>query len=155
MTISTPRRLVPATLALALVLGGCTNDEAKVSTDTLASHAWSLVSATDATGKDAKALTDGEQAPIKLLFQAERLSVANACNNMSGPYQLKDTTLEIGNLAQTMMACEPVLMAREEAIKTYLEKPLTVKVDDSNSRLTLSSETGKMVFEANDNQTNQ
>ncbi len=155
MTTSTMRGLVPATIALALMLGGCVNDEAKLSTDTLATHTWSLIEATDAAGKAANALTDGEQAPIELIFQAERLRVANACNNLSGNYQLKDTTLEIGQMIQTMMACEPALMAREDAIKAYLEQPLAAKFDASNSQLTLSNESGTMVFQASEKQPEQ
>ena len=81
------------------------------------------------------------------------MGVTNACNNLSGTYQVKGDTLEIGDLAQTMMACEPELMAREEAIKDYLKKPLSFTLGENNSRLTLSNENGNIVFQANDSTT--
>lgn len=155
MTTFTMRGLIPATMALALMLSGCTDKDTPMSSETLTKHTWSLLAATDAAGNTANALTDGEQAPIELIFQADRLRVANACNNLSGGYQFKDSTLEVGQMIQTMMACEPALMARETAIKTYLEHPLAVQYDANNAQLTLSNESGKMVFQANVSQPQQ
>lgn len=141
------RSLLPAPLALALLIGGCNSTDNAVSVDTLTQHQWSLVEATDADGQAAAALTEGDRPPIELSFQPDRLGVTNTCNGMGGSYELEKDTLKVGDLMQTMMACEPALMARESAIKTYLQQPLQVQFDDSNLRLTLSGEAGVLVFQ--------
>ncbi|MFA5678645.1 MAG: META domain-containing protein [Pseudomonas sp.] len=146
MSKITSRHLLPAAVALAFVLTGCTSTP-DVSVATLTQHNWSLVDATDADGHADTALRGGNQAPIQLSFQADRLGVTNSCNGMGGNYQLKNDQLEIGDLMQTMMACESELMARESAIKSRLQQPLRVKYDQQSSRLTLTNDAGVMVFQ--------
>lgn len=150
MNTATFRRLLPASLALALLIGGCNGNDTNanaVSIDTLTAQPWSLVEATDAEGLAATNLTGGDRPPIELNFQPERMGVSNACNGMGRDYELENNTLKVGQLVQTMMACEPALMARENTIKTYLQQPLQVQFDDSGSRLTLSGDAGVLVFQ--------
>lgn len=147
MSRTTRRHLItmPA-LALAAVLAGCSSSP-EISVATLTQHDWSLAEATDADGHADTALRGGDRAPIKLSFQADRLGITNSCNGMGGDYELENDRLKVGNLMQTMMACESELMAREGAIKTRLQQPLRVQFDQSSSRLTLTNDTGVMVFQ--------
>lgn len=146
MSTSTLGRLLPASIALAFVLTGCSSTP-QVSLATLTQHDWSLVEATDADGHTDTALHGGDRAPIRLSFQTERLGISNSCNGMGGEYELNNDRLEIGNLMQTMMACEPELMARESAIKARLQQPLNLRFDPQDARLTLINDSGVMVFE--------
>ncbi|MEJ6655221.1 MAG: META domain-containing protein [Pseudomonas sp.] len=149
---ATIRHLLPATLALSLMLGGCASTSSSVSVDELTRHTWSLASATDADGKPDTALTGGDKAPIALSFHPDRIGISNACNGMGGDYQVEDDTLKVGNLMQTMMACEPVLMAREDAIKKRLQQPLRMEIDENTSQLLMRNEAGVMVFKPNSEQ---
>lgn len=146
MSKITLRHLLPASFALAFVLGGCSSTP-EISVATLTQHDWSLVDATDADGHADTALRGGDRAAIQLSFQADRLGVTNSCNGIGGDYQLKNDWLEIGHLMQTMMACESELMARESAIKTRLQQPLRVQFDEGSSRLILTNDAGVMVFQ--------
>ena len=138
-------RLLPASMILALALAGCGSPQT-VSLSTLTQHDWSLAEATDADGHPDASLQGGDRAPIQLSFQADRLGVSNSCNGMGGDYQLKEDRLEVGNLMQTMMACESELMARESAIKARLQQPLKIQYDPKKVRLTLINDAGIMVF---------
>lgn len=138
-------RLLPASMILALALAGCGSTQT-VSLSTLTQHDWSLAEATDADGHPDASLQGGDRAPIQLSFQADRLGVSNSCNGMGGDYQLKEDRLEVGNLMQTMMACESELMARESAIKARLQQPLKIQYDPKKVRLTLINDAGIMVF---------
>lgn len=139
-------RLLPASMILALALAGCGTTQS-VSLSTLTQHDWSLAEATDADGHPDISLQGGDRAPIRLSFQSDRLGITNSCNGIGGDYRLKADRLEIGNLMQTMMACEPELMARESAIKARLQQPLKVQYDPARVRLTLINDAGIMVFE--------
>lgn len=145
--MSTLRMLLPAALACTLLVAGCASTGPSLSPDALTGHTWSLVEATDADGRMDTALTGGERPPIELSFHPDRLGVRNACNGMGGDYQLKGNALEVGNLMQTMMACEPALMAREDAIKQRLQQPLQVQFDETGNRLILRNGVGVMTFQ--------
>lgn len=146
MSEITLRHLLPASIALALVLSGCSSTP-DVSVTTLTQHDWSLIDATDADGHADIALRGGDRAPIQLSFQPDRMGITNSCNGMGGDYELKNGRLKIGNMMQTMMACEPELMARESAIKARLHEPLRLEYDQETSRLTLINDAGIMVFQ--------
>lgn len=142
-------RLLPASVAMLVMLTGCSSTPT-ASIATLTQHDWSLVDATDADGHVDTTLRGGDRPPIQLSFQNDRMGVANACNHMGGNYELKNDRLKVGNLMQTMMACEAELMARESAIKTRLQQPLNVQFDPQDERLTLINDTGIMVFQPAD-----
>ena len=146
MSRITLRQLLPAPLALAFLLAGCSSTP-DVSPSTLTQHDWALVEASDADGHFDTALHGGDRPPIQLRFQDDRLAVTNSCNGMGGDYKLKNDRLKVGNLMQTMMACESELMARESAIKQRLTQPLRVQYDQTTSRLTLINDAGIMIFQ--------
>jgi heat shock protein HslJ len=70
---------------------------------------------TGATGHDLVPKTE-----ITLTFDAGRIGVSAGCNQMSGAYEIKDGTLDIGPMMSTEMACEAPLMDQDQWISTFL-----------------------------------
>jgi len=69
-----------------------------------------------------------------------QLSGSGGCNSFSGPYQSTASTLSIGPLASTMMACEQPVMDQETAYLSALERSATYRFD--NGRLVLADTAG-------------
>lgn len=74
--------------------------------------------------------------PVEMAFTAESISVATPCNGMSGPVTYSETTLTVGALAQTKMACEPALMEQDQVIADALAANPTWQVADGALTLT-------------------
>ena len=55
--------------------------------------------------------------PVEIAFT---ISVATPCNGMSGPVTYSESTLTVGALAATKMACEPALMEQDQVIANAL-----------------------------------
>jgi len=95
----------------------------------LQDHEWTLRAATDATGKPVEALVV-PGSPFVLRFDGARIAVQGGCNRLSGAWRLSpQDRLEIGRLASTQKACEPPLMAADQAMVAALAAPLQVRVD--------------------------
>jgi heat shock protein HslJ len=62
------------------------------------------------------------------------------CNSYSGPYKLDGTSLTVGPLATTMMACDQKIMDQETAFLTALQTP--TKVETSGATVTLRDASG-------------
>ena len=62
------------------------------------------------------------------------------CNNYSGPYKLDGTSLTVGPLATTMMACEQAILDQETAFLAALQTPTTVET--SGATVTLRDASG-------------
>lgn len=78
----------------------------------LQSYDWQLVSVTDKAGKPAaQALFAQGVKPLVAMFDKDSVRLKNTCNHMWGSYQLVDGRLVVGDMASTMMLCEPALMA--------------------------------------------
>ena len=58
--------------------------------------------------------------PVEIAFTADTISVATPCNGMSGPVTYSESTLTVGALAATKMACEPALMEQDQVIANAL-----------------------------------
>lgn len=58
--------------------------------------------------------------PVEIAFTADSISVMTPCNGMSGPVTYSESTLTVGALAQTKMACEPALMEQDQVIADAL-----------------------------------
>ena len=151
-------------LALPLALAGCpkpaeqTDAPAPVATAApeapatpsadaatlLPQYHWQLMNATDAQGKRIDALFARADKPLQLDFKDGRLGVANTCNRMGGTYTLSDTSLTIGRLTSTMMACtDNALMALDQEAGKRLEGTLKLAATpDEAARLTLTTATG-------------
>jgi len=74
--------------------------------------------------------------PVEIAFAADSISVATPCNGMSGPVTYSETTLTVGALASTKMACEPALMEQDQVIADALAADPTWKVTGSQLTLT-------------------
>ncbi|WP_313929379.1 META and DUF4377 domain-containing protein [Pseudoxanthomonas sp.] len=118
----------------------------------LSQYHWQLMDATDAQGKRIDALFARADKPLQLDFKEGRLGVSNACNRMSGTYTLSDTSLTLGRLTSTMMACtDNALMALDQEIGKRLEGTLKIAAtQDGVAQLALTTATGdKLLFAGN------
>lgn len=111
----------------------------------LAANHWLLVDAVDSTGKRIDSLFARADRPLTLDFANGRLSVANACNRLGGPYTLEDGTLEVGSMASTQMACtDPGVMALDRLASERLQGKLKVRALDATG-LTLVAANGDVL----------
>ena len=60
------------------------------------------------------------------------MSGSSGCNTYSGGYKLDGSTVTIGPLASTRMACDQALMDQETAFLTALQTPGTVEQSGAN-----------------------
>ena len=104
----------------------------------LGRYHWQLDQATDASGQRVQALFVDPQRPLQLDFGDGRLTTSNTCNRLSGGYALDGTRLQIDRLVSTQMACEPALMALDEAVAQRLQAPLEVAVETAGDAPTLT-----------------
>lgn len=96
---------------------------------TLGARHWQLVEATGAEGARLGDLYPDPARPIQLDFAQGRVSVSNACNRMSGSYQLTGERLSVGDVMQTEMACEEPRMRAEAAIGRVLRAGATLRLE--------------------------
>lgn len=78
----------------------------------------------------------GVLGPVEIAFTADTFSVATPCNGMSGPVTYSATTLTVGALAQTKMACEPALMEQDQVIADALAANPTWQLSGETLTLT-------------------
>ncbi|HEY0333621.1 MAG TPA: META domain-containing protein, partial [Stenotrophomonas sp.] len=67
---------------------------------------WRLQDATDGKGQRVSALFVTGAEPVQLDFTPGRIAVSQLCNTMSSSYTLQGSTLRVGPLASTLMACQ-------------------------------------------------
>ena len=118
----------------------------------LPQYHWQLMDATDAQGRRIDALFARADKPVQLDFKEGRLGVSNACNRMGGTYTLSDTSLTLGRLTSTMMACtDNALMVLDQEIGKRLEGTLKIATtQDGVAQLALTTATGdKLLFAGN------
>ncbi len=146
-------RMIP-TLALAIALGGCMHaaNDANAPADPNAalttSGVWQLVQAMHADGRRVDALFP-PRSSLRLRFEGHRLSVNGGCNGMGGTYALRDGVLTTGEMASTLMACDPPLMEADAEIARLLSAPLQLRWDAGGKRFSLHDKAGvTLLFEA-------
>jgi heat shock protein HslJ len=88
-------------------------------------------------GQDEQALA-GLPAGITVRFEAGQLQGFDGCNQLVGSYTIAGDRLILGQLAGTMMACPPPVMAFETAFRGAFTGALRFSVADG--RLTLTAE---------------
>ena len=110
----------------------------------LPQYHWRLTDANDAQGKRIDALFARADKPVQLDFRDGRLDVSNTCNRMGGSDTLSATSLTVGRLASTLMACtDSALMALDQEVGKRLEGTLKLAAtQDDAARLTLTTATG-------------
>lgn len=113
-------------------------------TASLAGYHWQLASATDKSCSDISQLhTASGEKPVQLDF-ADNFSAYAGCNRMAGSYSVQGSTLSIGSLASTLIGCPPALAQRDQTLAALLEKPLTIRSQDS-SNLVLVAANGEVL----------
>ena len=91
----------------------------------LEDHRWTLSSATGADNQPMGNLFPSADRPFVFNFAGSRLMIEGGCNGLRGGYQLgADGLLTLSQLASTQMACDPPLMAADQALSGLLAAPV-------------------------------
>ena len=75
-------------------------------------------------------------ATVDLRFQDGQAQGKAACNSYGGDYEADDGSLSFGTFAQTVMACDPPVMALETAYLDALTKVSGYQIGDAGLVLT-------------------
>lgn len=101
---------------------------------TLQAYDWDLVSAHDARGQAATGWLLAGKRPLRLHFEAQRLSVQNLCNVMGAGYTLQGAGLQVGLPMSTKRACaERDLMALEQRVGALLPQAQRFELRDGGA----------------------
>lgn len=114
----------------------------------LTKQQWRLSTATDATGQRIDALLVRAEKPLQLEFQRSGgVAIGNACNQMSGPFQLAGQTIKLGPYAATRKACtDPKLAALDAEVGKRLRGDFTYRMAfGASPALELRSTRGEML----------
>lgn len=84
--------------------------------------------------------------PVVITFTEDSVSVGTPCNGLSGPAEFSDTTITVGALAATKMACEPALMAQDQVLADAMAANPTWAL--ANGELTLTGGTTVITAES-------
>ena len=79
------------------------------------------------------------QGPVTISFTADSVSVDTPCNDMGATVEYSPSTLTVGPVAATKMACEPGLMEQDQVIAGVLSGNPTWSVADGILTLTSGS----------------
>ena len=126
-------RTLTLTAVFLLSMSACTHDDATAPPEEPpptdrnvdVTGEWELVGGT----------VDGEPIPIlptypvTMILREGQVSGVAACNSYGGTYEIDASTIRIGELAVTMMACEPDAMESEQAFMSTLQQSLAVARD--------------------------
>ncbi len=74
--------------------------------------------------------------PLVISFSPTGIGVATPCNSLNGSVTYSGSTLEVGPLMQTKMACEPQLMEQDRVMAEALEANPTWRISDGELTLT-------------------
>ena len=116
----------------------------------LSANHWRLTDAKNAQGQRIDALFARPDKPVQLDFADGRVNVSNTCNRMMGSFTLEGTTLTLGQMASTLMACtDPKLTALDAEVGKRLAGALTVSSTAGDTpQLVLTNAGGdRLVFE--------
>ncbi len=131
------RKLALASLVVVLVTACLGSDFA----DSL-EGTWQMTSGT-VDGQEVPLL---DSHPITIHFEGTQLSGTASCNQNSGSFDLDGSTISIGPVAMTEMACTPEETMQAEAMfGQAITRVDTVTIDEG---LTLSGDGVELVFEA-------
>lgn len=109
----------------------------------LQAHQWMLVF-------DETVPEISSAAPVSLSFDKGLLSGGSSCNTYRGTYSVEDTTIGIGELASTEMACDPELMDAEQRYLAALVEVTDVDVTDPERLVLSGRDDVRLTFEAQD-----
>ena len=157
-----PARICALSAAVVVALAACGADESDAPTTTAAA-ATSAVPETSAaattTTTTPRSLTDGltgttfestavsgytlvPGSVVTLTFDAVNLGANAGCNTMTGAWSVEGDVLEVGDMAQTMMACEPsALMDQDTWLAALLTSSPTLALDGETLTITAEGAT--------------
>ena len=98
----------------------------------LAGRVWQLVS----YGNPDELQPALENVPVTLEFDEAGVAGSAGCNSYSGDFQFDNTTIIIGTIVSTMMACEEPVMEQENAYLSSLQSATSYQIDGSQLQLT-------------------
>jgi heat shock protein HslJ len=96
---------------------------------------------------DGKSVTVPAAVGATATFANGRVSGSNGCNSYSGPYTASGSTLKVGPLASTMMACGPAQSAIESAFMTAFQDAGSYTATDVQLTIYDTSGAQVLVFE--------
>lgn len=136
-TLGAGAMLAGAALALS-ACGGDDGDSSDVGASDLEGRTFLATTLQGATLVEGSSLT--------LTFADGRVAAAGGCNTSTGSFEVEDGVLTVGELAQTMMACEPTaLMDQDTWVGQFLTSDPSITLRDD--RLTLASASITIDFE--------
>ena len=117
-------RWIVAILLLGMLISACAPAATPADPKTqLVDKTWVLVS----YGDPAKPTPVVAGVKATSIFSADgKLTGFGSCNNYNSTYQLTGTTLSVGTVASTMMACEKPVMDQETIFLSALQKATRV-----------------------------
>jgi heat shock protein HslJ len=83
---------------------------------------------------------------VELVFMADSVAARAGCNSMNGGYEIVDGTLEVGEMASTMMACDDALMDQDSWLSGFLASGPAIALDGDT--LTLTGDDATMTLSA-------
>ena len=113
-------RVTAAVLAvLVLAAGGCGDDDVGGGADPGPPTAADLDGRTFvSTGTEGFTLVPGTQ--VTLTFEDGNVSAGAGCNSMSGAYDVDDGTLEVEDMASTLIGCPDDLQQQDDTVRDLL-----------------------------------
>ncbi len=132
----------PLVLAVAAALaGGCGDEEGSVAdVSSLAGVPWVLSSGIDVDG--------WEMVAPSATFEDGRMTGSNGCNVYGAPYTVDGSTLELGQITQTLIGCPPPAGDVETAFVAALERVAGWRVEDDELALFDENDDELLRFEA-------
>ena len=113
---------------------GCGDDDAAA--PTVDDLAGSTFESTSVEGHDMVAGTN-----VTMTFDTDGVAVNAGCNTLRGGLAIEDGTLQVGTMAQTMMACTDDLMAQDTFLVEFFDAGPTITLEDDVLTLTASGAT--------------
>jgi heat shock protein HslJ len=124
-----PRILVGVACLTAVLAAACDDDEA--TTPTIGRLAGNTFTSTTVEGHQMVAGTN-----VVMTFDDDGVAVNAGCNTLRGAVTIAEGRLEVGPMAQTMMACTDDLMAQDQFLAFFFEAHPTITLDGRTLRLT-------------------
>jgi heat shock protein HslJ len=142
-------RLMATILVLALPLAACASSDdagaggqSSAPAQSLAGTAWDLAQYAPAGSTALTSVPVGVKATAE--FTADQIAGSSGCNRFSGGYTTDGSTIDLGPLASTAMACVGEAMAVEADYLARLDEASTFSVGQGT--MTMSNGAGEVVL---------
>jgi heat shock protein HslJ len=123
-------RALPVVACLTIVLGVACSDDNDSSTPTVAGLAGKTFESTSVEGHEMVAGTN-----VTMTFDSDGVAVNAGCNTLRGAITIADGTLQVGPMAQTLMACTDDLTAQDTFLAGFFVAKPTITLDGRTLRL--------------------